>query len=106
MEFSHWEDVFGYDTGGQLSKRFGERHIALRLEIQSRMSMLAMIVACNDAMVRCEERIRNRGVAHHALRPSEKLRSVLQKAGHFKWRFHQDLHGECAGSEACAATEP
>ncbi|CAJ1429885.1 unnamed protein product [Effrenium voratum] len=56
VEFSHSEDVFGYDTGGQLSKRFGERHIAL-----------------------CEERIRNRGVAHHALRPSEKLRSVLQK---------------------------
>ncbi|CAE7666514.1 unnamed protein product, partial [Symbiodinium necroappetens] len=56
VEFSHPNDEMGYGLEGQLSKRYGESHIGL-----------------------CAGRIEQRGCAHHALKPSARLRTVLQK---------------------------
>lgn len=56
VEFSHPNDEMGYGLDGQLSKRYGESHIGL-----------------------CAGRIEQRGCAHHALKPSARLRTVLQK---------------------------
>ncbi|CAE7570878.1 unnamed protein product [Symbiodinium natans] len=56
VEFVHPNDEMGYALEGQLSKRYGDSHVGL-----------------------CVSRIEQRGCAHHALKPSARLRTVLQK---------------------------